>query len=148
MTAGRNMRGPELPQGVVELDHTADVGMTVEAASLEELFRRAAAGMLWLMWERKVTGRPVATARRVALRSEAVDTLLVRWLRELLYLHEVHGFVYREATFDTLTERRVLAEVSGLRAPAPVREFKGVTYHELRVGLEDGRWRATVIFDV
>ncbi len=134
---------------MVELDHTADVGMTVEAASLEELFQRAAGGMLWLMWDQQVTGEPASSVRTVTLESEAVDTLLLRWLRELLYLQEVHGFVYQEATFDTLTERRVLAEVSGLRASdAPVREFKGVTYHRLQVGLEGGRWRATVIFDV
>ena len=143
------MDGQELPPGVIERDHTADVGMTVEAASLEDLFRRAATGMLWLMWEQKVTGRPAPATRRLALQASAVDTLLVRWLRELLYLHEVHGLVYRGATFDTLSDRRVLADVSGLRASdPPVREFKGVTYHGLEVEQENGRWRATVIFDV
>ncbi|UCG75421.1 MAG: archease, partial [Gemmatimonadota bacterium] len=66
-----------VPPGVVELDHTADVGMTVEADSLEELFHRAAEGMLWLMWEQRITGDPVSAPRRVALESDVADTLLV-----------------------------------------------------------------------
>jgi SHS2 domain-containing protein len=35
--------------GVTALDHTADVGIELEAPTLEELFLRAAAGMMWLL---------------------------------------------------------------------------------------------------
>lgn len=37
------------PDGVTGLDHTADVGIAVRAPTLEELFRRAAAGMVALV---------------------------------------------------------------------------------------------------
>jgi SHS2 domain-containing protein len=36
------------PTGVWPLDHTADIGIEVEAPTLNELFRRAGAGSLWL----------------------------------------------------------------------------------------------------
>ena len=151
----------ELLQGVREIEHTADLGMEVEAASLEELFQRAAAGMMALVratdheaLDRPADESPTAPALR-SVRIEVdgdvpdVAALLVRWLRELLYLQEVAGFVYQDDTFQRL-------DGSGLRAsvrpdPDPsrqVRELKGVTYHGLEVEREADRWRARVIFDI
>lgn len=155
----------EVLQGVREIEHTADLGMEVEAASLEELFQRAAAGMMALVradderpldrpLDEPLDRPPTALAPRsvrIELDGGAPDVaaLLVRWLRELLYLQEVAGFVYRDATFQRLDE-------SGLRAsirpdPDPsrqIRELKGVTYHGLEVERTDNRWRARVIFDI
>lgn len=149
----------QLPPGVREIEHTADLGMDVEAASLEELFQRAAAGMMALV---RTTDGPVekspdvstpscARSVRIGLDGGEVDVeaLLVRWLRELLYLQEVAGFVYHDATFQRL-------DGSGLRAsvrpdPNPsrqIRELKGVTYHGLEVERDGDRWRARVIFDI
>jgi SHS2 domain-containing protein len=50
------------PDGVTGLDHTADVGIAVRAPTLEELFRRAAAGMVALVGG--VEERPAADDRR------------------------------------------------------------------------------------
>ncbi|HSM08981.1 MAG TPA: archease [Gemmatimonadota bacterium] len=151
----------QLPPGVREIEHTADLGMEVEAASLEELFQRAAAGMMALVRstddgpvERPADDmslRPTVRSVRIELDGDEPDVaaLLVRWLRELLYLQEVAGFVYHDATFQRL-------DGSGLRAsvrphPDPsrqIRELKGVTYHGLEVERDGDRWRARVIFDI
>lgn len=151
----------QLLQGVREIEHTADLGMEVEAASLEQLFQRAAAGMMALV--RATDDRPLdepadESPTAPALRSIRIEldgdepdvaALLVRWLRELLYLQEVAGFVYGDAAFRRL-------DGSGLRAsvrpdPDPsrqIRELKGVTYHGLEVERDGDRWRARVIFDI
>lgn len=154
----------EIAPGVLEIEHTADLGMEVEAASLAELFRRAAAGMMALVRDRDgdraaapdrapdgSSPRPDAAVRLIEFDREDVDLagLLVRWLRELLYLQEVEGFVYGEAEFERLDASGLRARVRPAPNPAPaIRELKGVTYHGLEVGCRDGAWRARVIFDI
>ena len=139
----------EISPGVIELDHTADVAITIEAASLDELVHRTAAGVMALMW----SGAPILPAelepRRVTVRAGETDALLVRWLAELLYLLEVEGFVYRSATIESLDERSLAATVWGAVADEPPEmEIKGVTYHGLQAARHAGRWHAQIIFDV
>lgn len=148
-----------LGPGVVSLDHTADVGIEVHAASLPALFDRAAHGALALVAgadegggaEGEVSG-VVANGeveQRLALEAEDVAGLLALWLRELLFLHEVHQLAYRGASFDRLDATRLDAAVTlGPDPRAAVREIKGVTYHGLVAEPRNGGWFARVIFDV
>lgn len=141
------------PGGITFLDHTADVGMDVTAPSLEALFHRAALGMLALLRgyddEPAPDGarEPDAT-QRLELEAEDAAGLLAAWLKELLFLHEVHGADYTGATFHNLTGRALTARVGTAPAAPAVREIKGVTYHELAVEESDDGWKARVIFDV
>lgn len=144
-------------EGVVFLDHTADVGMDVTADTREALFRRAAAGMVALLRGRDDddTGSSAAPAdpaapgmRTLELRADDEARLLVAWLKELLFLHETRHTDYAGARFDRLTATRLEARVETEPAAAPVREIKGVTYHELAVERTEDGWKARVIFDV
>jgi SHS2 domain-containing protein len=54
------MRSETAPTGVTALNHTADVGIMVEAPTREELFLRAAAGMTWLLEGGEERGDPWA----------------------------------------------------------------------------------------
>ncbi|MFW6088315.1 MAG: archease [Gemmatimonadota bacterium] len=158
----------QVSPGVREIAHTADLGMEVEAPSLDELFRRAAAGMMALVRDTgdgahdppgEAVPRPATTAlaalapRSLRIENEGdepdVAVLLVRWLRELLYLQEVAGFVYSDATFPRLDEAGLRANVRpDPDPPRQIRELKGVTYHGLEVEHDGDRWRARVIFDI
>lgn len=143
----------ELPAGVRPIDHVGDIGIEVSAGSLEELFTRAAAGMIALTRERPERGPPAAGAapmtREVEGAAGDVAELLVTWLRELLYLQEADGFSYASAEFPALDEHRFRARVRGRRAPRrALREIKGVTYHGLDVARRGDAWQARVIFDV
>ncbi len=143
--------------GVETLDHTADVGVRVEAPTLPELFRRAALGSLLV-----ATGEvspPGSQRRSVEVEADTLPDLLRRWLREVLLLQEVEGFAAGHVdivSLDTGVERQGGAEcrlravlVGGPSPPDPVREIKGVTWHGLRVEeRESGGWFAQVIFDV
>ena len=138
---------PEIAPGVRELDHTADVGIVVTASEPAELFRRAALGMARLMREK--TGSERSVERVLALRSDSLDLLLVSWLSELLYLDEVDGFVFEDATFVELAEGGLTATVTGRIEPeVPHRQLKGVTYHGLRLEPAADGWQARVIFDI
>ncbi len=144
-----------LGRGVREVEHTADVGLAISGATLEQLFHRAALGIARLM---RGDARPAgATSKRgargairsVALAAESSDLLLARWLGELLYLDDVDGFVYEGAEFATLVERRLEATVRGRIDPeAPMCQLKGVTYHGLSLGRGEEGWEARVILDI
>lgn len=149
----------EIRPGVRELDHTADLGIEIEGSTREAIFRRAAEGMFALMWEETEAGlRPdetesagadVREEHRITLRAKTADTLLARWLQELLYLYDAERLVPDEVEFGSLSDTDLVARVELYRSEeAPAREIKGVTYHDLEVLPVGDAWRARVIFDV
>ncbi|MEN8377073.1 MAG: archease [Gemmatimonadota bacterium] len=154
----------ELLPGVRAIEHTADLGLDIEAPTLPELFHRAAAGMFMLVLGREEAGEAEAdqapgeapsagnadTVRSLSLSAVDLPALLVAWLRELLYLHQVEELTYASADFETLDEAGSLKAQVKLAPASPetVREIKGVTYHQLAVVRQDGGWRARVVFDV
>lgn len=132
------------------LEHTADVGVRARGRSVEEVFEQAALGLA------EITGarRPAAPDdQRVAVGVEAGDLggLLVDWLGEVLYLHEV-----RDAAVTAVRVTRVgdgRAEGTVTLQPVTDGTFEGtqvkaVTYHRLRVEPEDGGWVAEVYLDI
>jgi SHS2 domain-containing protein len=145
----------ELIPGVRAIEHTADLAMEVEAASLPELFERAAAGMFELIGagEREPGDLPAEgglVTRDLRLDLTDLPSALVAWLRELLYLHQVEQLAYGSAEFGRACDDAVLpVRVHAYAAPpTAVREIKGVTYHQLDVSRRDGLWYARVVFDV
>lgn len=169
---------PEIPvAGVRGLEHTADVGLVVEAPDLSELFLRGALGAMWLVLDRPpvVPGRSSPTekprtrssgilpegqeTRTVELVEEDLPALFRSWLRMLLYWEETEGFVTREADLSfapaplcSTSEGLafgLLAQVRGILDSGPrVREIKGVTLHGLEVRRLKAGWQGRVIFDV
>lgn len=158
----------EMPvEGVRSLEHTADVGLEVEAPDLERLFVRAARGMMVLLHERVPEtgseGRPPGgdapdlaslpesggEVRRLEVDAPDLASLLREWLRELLYWHEVEGFAVTGAEFRRLEPTGLDASVRGGPAPDdPIREIKGVTLHGLVAEEREGGWYGRIIFDV
>ena len=129
---------------------TADKGVRAWGKDLPEVFASAARGMWSLMVE------PGRAQRREMLpvTVEATDreTLLVAWLNELLYLHEVERFVAADFAFRYVTDTRLEAEVWGERVDRArhplVGHVKAATYHLLHVRPTDGGWEAQVVVDV
>ncbi len=134
-------------------DHTADVGLRVRAADLDNLFRTAAEGLFDLI----VANRPDVTtfeSERVDLEADGVADLLFAWLSELLFRSETGHRLY--ARFDVAVlggGRSLRAEVGGEAIDRDRHvldhEVKAVTRHAFRVEPEaDGTWIAEVILDI
>jgi len=133
-------------------DHTADIGIRVKAATLEELFREAAEALFSLIVTNLTEVEPRQPFRfGLALRDKEYDYLLFDWLNELLFTFDTRQLLL--ATFD------VKISSSGLEATAlgePIdtarhrleHEVKAITYHGLNVIQEDERWLAEVIVDI
>ena len=144
--------------GVRGLEHTADVGLEVEAPDLPELFRRAALGATWLVLEVEV-GEGRAEVRNLEMAEEDLPSLFRSWLRSILFWQETEGFAVTEAVLSFAPAPLcsspdgqafgLRARVEGRMHPGPwVREIKGVTLHDLRVERGEDGWYGRVIFDV
>ncbi|UCC73467.1 MAG: archease [Gemmatimonadota bacterium] len=138
------------------IEHTADLGLEVEAPSLEQLFVVGAHGLAGVLLGDEA-GVPSASAGRATEWRELVlegpdrQALLVDWLRELLYIQITEGVLFTAAEISELGEDRLIAR-AGFAPPAadtPVeRELKGVTYHDLELSQRGDRWYARIVFDL
>jgi SHS2 domain-containing protein len=133
-----------------EIEHTADLGIEVEADTPQELFRRAGLALFALM----VSLERVETReeREQVVQADGWEELLHDWLSSLLHQFLQDGFIAASVTIAELDATRVRARLAGEKLDydrhAFETEIKAVTYHQLMVKQEDGRWRARVIFDV
>lgn len=132
------------------LEHTADTGFRVRAASLEELFARAAEALVSIAVD---TARAEARERRsVACRGEAVEELLVNWLNEVLWLLEGERFVAVRFEDVSLAGGAAAGTAWGEareddRHPPRI-VVKAATYHQLAVRAHNGGWEAEVFLDI
>jgi len=136
------------------LDHTADVGFELSSPTLEDLFDEARRALLLVAFERPPKGGP--EGREVRLSAPDRETLLVRWLNELIYLVQDAGYVPARAELEVgeaggeeyVLEARLAGTPLLLEEYGWQGEIKSATFHGLEVHLEDGDWRARVILDV
>jgi SHS2 domain-containing protein len=132
------------------LDHTADTGLTIYGEDLKALFAHAGEGFFHIITDLRKVKRRVE--KRVELRGESLDRLMVDWLGELLYLHDVDHLLFRRFDIESVGEEGLRAVAKGEHFQEGVHviktEVKAVTYHQIRVERRNGGWRARVIFDL
>lgn len=132
------------------LNHTADIGIIVHGANLKTLFENAGEAFFHLITDLRKVRRRIE--RRVNLGGESLDRLMVDWLSELLYLHDVENLLFKGFKVDAAGEDGLKARVKGEPFQEGVHviktEVKAVTYHQIEVRRENGRWRAQVILDL
>lgn len=137
------------PRGYSLIEHTGDLGIRLEAPTLEELFVTAGRALFEILAEGEVRAEPAASVR---LEAPDRDSLLVEWLGELLYLHVPGGWILGRFDVSLGGETSLRAEVGGERFdPARHRirlEVKAATFHGLHLVCEGGLWRCQVIFDL
>jgi SHS2 domain-containing protein len=131
------------------IDHTADIGIIAHGSDPADLFSSAASGMLSLMIDVGTLNRDIA--REIMLEARDLETLLVQWLNELLYIIYTEKLVLWE--FDILIDmNRLEARCSGqeldLKDDRFKREIKAATYHDLEIVERDGEYSAGIIFDI
>jgi SHS2 domain-containing protein len=126
-------------------DHTSEVELVIEAESEEAVFGEALAGLAELLGEAR-DGSPAS--RPVAATARDRAALLADWLGELVALAEIESFLPQRIRALELGPDGVVSTIEGTEGdPRPL--VKAVTYHRLRFEpVEDGGWRARVVFDV
>ena len=132
------------------LDHTADIGIVVHGENLKALFENAGEAFFHLITDLRKVKRRVE--KRIDIEGESLDRLMVDWLSELLYLHDVESLLFKGFEVESVGEDGLKAVVKGEPFQAGVHviktEVKAVTYHQIEVRQKNGRWRAQIIFDL
>ncbi len=131
--------------GFAEIPHTADVALHVWGADLAELFAQAARGMASLLTD----PASVSPTENVTLELHAgdVESLLVTWLGELLYLYERDGLVMTH--FDLQVAPDCLqGQAMGGPPGEPRYHIKAVTFSNLAIRRCQEGLETTVVFDV
>ncbi len=129
-----------------EIEHTADLALQVQGRNLEEIFVNAAYGLFSMMADLENLSPDVS--REVHLAAPDRESLLVGWLNELLYLHEVEEEVYSRFEIATLSPTRLSAVVWGTKMTASKLAVKAATFHDLAIRETEDGYLATVVFDV
>jgi len=132
------------------LDHTADIGILVHGEDLRSLFENAGEAFFHLITDlRKVRLR---TERKIEIGGESLERLMVDWLNELLYLHDVENLLFKGFHVESVGEEGLKARVDGECFQEGVHVIKtgvkAVTYHQLEVLQEKEGWRARIIVDL
>jgi SHS2 domain-containing protein len=143
-----------------QIEISGDAGLRIWGDSIEDIFRNAATGMFELITN--VSGIRETAQRELRLQSGDCGSLLIMWLNELIYLFETEDFIMKGCDLR-IDETRdgddsgsrlfsLKARLSGGTFKQGMHEsgllIKAATYHGFSLEESDGRWEATVIFDI
>lgn len=131
-----------------ELEHTADVLMRVRGADQAEIFADAGRAMFHVMYG-PCEDRGVE--RQVSLEAENLESLLIDYLSELLFITDVENVVF--CTFDVDIRGTRLEAVLRGEPFDPARHsggtiIKGVSYFGLEIVKEEDGYVVDIIFDI
>jgi SHS2 domain-containing protein len=126
------------------VDHTAELELAIRASTREEVFGEALHAFAQLVGHN--AGGPPAE-HSVTVSARDAPALLAEWLGELIYLAETQDFVPDELIALELEDHELTARITG-RVDNPSHLIKSVTYHNLELKSEGGRWAARVVLDV
>jgi SHS2 domain-containing protein len=134
------------------IDHPSDTGFEVTGSSLTELFTNAALVLSQLIWNLETNRDGERLEEEINVTAGDPGELMVNFLQEILYLSDAKGMVCTGVRLTAISESALTATVWGHRYEAGMDEellgVKAVTYHQLFVGPENGRWRARVLLDI
>ena len=135
------------------LEHTGDIGIRAYGGTLEELFINAAQALLEAIADLSTVG--TTTQTEIEVSAESLEELMVAWLDELNFRHEVEEIFFRRVEIREISEDpcRLAAvaygEPTDFTKHLVYTEIKSITYHQLIVERTlDNRWQAQVIFDL
>jgi SHS2 domain-containing protein len=133
-------------------DHTADLGLRIFAADLQDLFQTAAEGLLDVIVANRDQVEP-REAEQVSLVADSTDSLLVDWLNELIFRCETRHSLYRRFDIqiapDGLSlEAQILGEPVDSNRHVLDHEVKSVTRHAVSLVQDGAGWKAELILDI
>ena len=128
----------------------ADVGVRGWGDSRAAAFAQATLGVFALLVEpAEVEAREV---REVRAQADGPETLLVAWIDECLYVHDIEGFVVHAVEMTVCTDTLAHGLLRGEPLDATRHHVgtvvKGATYHRVTVGVREGVHEARIIVDV
>ena len=128
------------------IDHPSDIGIEAFGKDKKELFINSAYGMMDMMFDLNSISKE--RSFNVKVSSDNVESLLISWLSELLYLCDSKHVALVNFNLSKLSDTELEAKVYGDKIGKVKRFIKAATYNQLEIKKEKGRWRSRIIFDV
>ena len=132
------------------IEHTADIGVIVYGADIEQLFSNAAYALFSLIAEpESITER---LHRYTSVTADNNENLLVAWLNELIYFFDAEHLLFNRFQINNLKNNQLMAICYG-EAIDPLkhrlkRYVKAATYHKLQIDGCASGYKVQIIFDI
>ena len=137
-------------RGFEQFEVEADVGIRAWGPTRAEAFAQAALGVLSLVAD-PATVSPHET-REVRAQADSPETLLVAWIDECLYVHEIEAFVVSCVDVVSCSDGVVLGRLHGEPLDTGRHRLgtvvKAATLHRVSVEAREGRHEVRIIVDV
>lgn len=135
------------------LHHTADAKFRAYGSTVEEAFENAATAMVNVMID-TANLKPDLT-REIEIKSTDIESLLVDWLSELLFLFETDFIIFGKFKVESIIKTEEGFSLKAYASGEPVdlsrhsfeTHVKAVTLHELEVRKDDG-FSVQVVVDI
>ena len=131
------------------IDHTADVGIVAYGADANQAFANAARALFSLITE--LGDVEEFLYRDIELTAPDIESLLVEWLNELIYLFDTENIVFKRFDVTRLNNTQLKARSYGEKVDSSKHRLKtgvkAATYHMLKVDKSDG-CQVQVLFDI
>jgi len=131
------------------VDHTADVGIIAYGDDISQAFANAARALFSLITE--LDDMEEILHRDIELTAPDEESLLVKWLNELIYLFDTENIVFKRFDITKLNNTQLKARSYGEKVDSSKHRLKtgvkAATYHMLKVDKGDG-CRVQVLFDI
>ena len=130
-------------------DHTADIGIEAHGKTIEEAFENVGKGMFAVITDHAVI-QPTTLTTISLPRDADMEQLVIDWLSELLYLHDVKGLVFGkfQVKIQEMLEAKAWGEPYSRKKHGYGAEIKAVTYHLLRIEKDKNGVHIRVLLDV
>jgi SHS2 domain-containing protein len=133
------------------VEHTGDMAILVHAPSLEELYDASAEALFDVILDVACV-EPREEVVVVVGGAADPEDLFVRFLSELLFLHDARDWLFRGFKTYSMTAHEVSGSALGERFDplrhVILRQVKAVTYHHQLLEQNRAGWTARVVLDL
>ena len=128
------------------LEHPADIGFRARGRTQAELFASAAEALVSIAWE--LEDIAPRECYEVSAAGDDIEALLVNWLSEVLYWIDGKRVLPRRFVMKEPGAGEAWGEPYDPARHHAKLVVKGVTYHQLKIGQDEGGWWAEVYLDI
>jgi len=131
------------------IDHTADVGIIAYGFNINQAFANAARALFSLITELDSIAEVLHCD--IELTAPDQESLLVKWLNELIYLFDTENIIFKRFDITKLNSTQLKARSYGEKVDSSKHKLKtgvkAATYHMLKVDKSNGG-KFQVLFDI
>ncbi|MGB9677479.1 MAG: archease [Candidatus Ratteibacteria bacterium] len=130
------------------INHTADIGITVNGKTVEEIFINSLKGLYKIMGAKS---NDKENNIEINLEAEELENLLVKFLNEMIYYMETKKILGEIEEIKIKNENNMynlFVKLKVKKIEKIEKEIKATTYHNLKIEKMSDGYKTTIIFDL